>query len=72
MQRFVRDSGIVADAVLVATGVTAPANAATATTASLGAPAVLSLNGTSPYADLLPHGTVRRYFPSPQSGRTAV
>ena len=66
---------ILAIAVAVGVGVStlsAPASAAPQPAGSLGPATPLGLSGASPHADLLPDGTVRLYFPSPQSGGTAV
>ena len=64
--------GVIITAGLVATGFSSPASAAPQPAGSLGPATPLGLSGASPHADLLPDGTVRLYFPSPQSGGTAV
>jgi hypothetical protein len=57
---------------LVSTVLAVPATAAQDPTGSLGTPTALGLDGASPHADLLADGTVRLYFPSVQTGGTAV
>ena len=66
---------ILALAVAVGVGVTAlsaPASAAPRPVGSLGTSTALGLSGVSPHADLMEDGSVRLYFPSPQTGGTAV
>tara|TARA_S200000501_G_C20802436_1_gene734686 strand:- start:411 stop:1340 length:930 start_codon:yes stop_codon:yes gene_type:complete len=66
---------ILAISVAVGVGVSAlsaPASAAPRPVGSLGTPTALGLSGASPHADLMADGTVRLYFPSPQTGGTAV
>ena len=66
---------ILVSAVAVCVGVSAlsaPASAAPRPVGSLGTPTALGLSGASPHADLMGDGTVRLYFPSPQTGGTAV
>ena len=66
---------ILAIAVAVGVGVSAlsaPASAAPRPVGSLGTPTALGLSGASPHADLMEDGSVRLYFPSPQTGGTAV
>ena len=66
---------ILAIAVAVGVGVSAlsaPASAAPRPVGSLGTPTALGLSGASPHADLMEDGSVRLYFPSPQTRGTAV
>ena len=66
---------ILALAVAVGVGVaalSAPASAAPRPVGSLGTSTALGLSGVSPHADLMEDGSVRLYFPSPQTGGTAV
>ncbi|MBR23453.1 MAG: hypothetical protein CMN22_00415 [Rubrivirga sp.] len=66
---------ILAISVAVGVGVSAlsaPASAAPRPVGYLGTPTALGLSGASPHADLMADGTVRLYFPSPQTGGTAV
>jgi len=66
---------ILALAVAVGVGVTAlsaPASAAPRPVGSLGTSTALGLSGVSPHADLMEDGSVRLYFPSPQTGGTAA
>jgi hypothetical protein len=66
---------ILALAVAVGVGVSAlsaPASAAPRPVGSLGTFTALGLSGVSPHADLMEDGSVRLYFPSPQTGGTAV
>lgn len=66
---------LIAIAVAVGVGVSAlsaPTSAAPRPVGSLGAPTALGLSGVSPHADLMEDGSVRLYFPSPQTGGTAV
>ena len=65
----------IAIAVAVGVGVSALsalASAAPQPVGSLGTPTALGLSGVSPHADLMEDGSVRLYFPSPQTGGTAV
>ena len=57
---------------LVSTVFAVSATAAQDPTGSLGTPTALGLDGASPHADLLADGTVRLYFPSVQTGGTAI
>ena len=62
-------------AVAVGVGVSAlsaPASAAPRPVGSLGTATALGLSGVSPHADLMEDESVRLYFPSPQTGGTAV
>ena len=66
---------ILALAVAVGVGVTAlsaPASAAPRPVGSLGTSTALGLSGVSPHADLMEDGSVRLYFPSSETGGTAV
>ena len=64
-------------AIVVAVGVGVPALSTSASAAprpvgSLGTATALGLSGVSPHADLMEDGSVRLYFPSPETGGTAV
>ena len=66
---------ILSIAVAIGVGVcalSAPASAAPRPVGSLGTPTALGLSGASPHADLMEDGSVRLYFPSPQTRGTAV
>ena len=59
-------------AALVFAGLPAVASAADKPSGKISQRTPLGLSGASPHADLLPDGSVRLYYPSPQTGGTAI